>query len=154
MSTLIAYAAVLLYAVVVSQPLFYWLALGAASDRLPGPAYAALRQAINPIMSRRLVPLYAAALSAAVLLCIVAVARGRAGVAAGAAAASAALVIDAVLALRRNVPINDAMDGWDPAHPPADWADLRRRWRAAFAVRQLVLVAGFASLLAAALAGR
>lgn len=152
--TVVLFATLALFALVVSQPLFYWVALGAASDALPGPAYAALRQAINPVMNRRLLPLYGAALLSAVALCGLAAAHGQSALAAGTAGAIAGLVIDAVLAVRRNVPINMLMDAWDPASPPADWTEHRRRWRAAFATRQLVLAAAFASLLAGTLASR
>lgn len=154
MLTLILFATLLLFALVVSQPFFYWVALGAASDALPGPAYAALRQAINAAISRRLVVLYVATLASALLLAGTAAARGEFGLAAGAAGASIGLVVDAILAVRRNVPLNTAMDAWDPRVPPPDWEDLRRRWRAAFATRQLVLAAAFVSLLAGTLAGR
>lgn len=152
MLTVVLFVTLVLFALVVSQPFFYWVALGAASDQLPGPAYAALRQAINPIMNRRLLPIYAAALLGGLVSFGLAVAAGDGALAAGIAGAIAGLILDATLAVKRNVPINTLMDGWDPADPPADWADQRRRWRAAFAIRQLILAAAFASLLAGTLA--
>jgi hypothetical protein len=152
--TVVLFATLVLFALVVSQPFFYWIALGAASDAMPGPTYVALRQAINAIMNRRLLPLYVATLVSGLVLCVLALARGHTGLAAGTAGAIAGLVVDAILAVRLNLPINNAMDGWDPANPPADWAEQRRRWRAAFATRQLLLAAAFASLLLGTLASR
>ena len=147
-------ATLALFALVVSQPFFYWVALGSAFETLPGPAYATVRQAINAIMNRRLLPLYVATLVSGLVLFALALAGHRSGLAAGTAGAIAGLVADAILAVRRNVPINNAMDAWDPANPPADWTEQRRRWRAAFAIRQVVLAAAFASLLAGTLAHR
>lgn len=154
MLTLAHFSTLLLFALVVSQPFFYLLALGAVSDSLSGPAYVEMRQAINREMNRRLVALYAATLVSALWLCGLAAYAGAGGLTLGTAAAIVGLAIDTVLALRRNVPINNVMDTWDTANLPAEWADYRRRWRYAFATRQAVLAAAFACLLAGTLAGR
>ena len=53
-----------------------------------------------------------------------------------------------------NVPINDALAGWNPAHPPADWASARERWNAANAVRAWASAACFAAAAALTLCGR
>lgn len=143
-----------LFSLVASQPLFYLVSLGRASGGLSGPAYAELRQRINAVMNRRLVPLYGATLASALLLAWAALARGERGLAAAAALASAGLVADAVLAVRRNVPINAEMDHWSPSDPPADWATWRARWAAAFATRQIVLSLAWAILLAGVVASR
>lgn len=154
MLTLVHFATLLLFALVVSQPFFYLLALGAVSDSLSGPTYVEMRQAINRVMNRRLVPLYVATLVSALLLCGLAARAGALGLALGSAGAIVGLAIDAVLAVRRNVPINNVMDTWNTADLPAEWADHRRRWRDAFATRQAVLAAAFACLLTGTLAGR
>jgi hypothetical protein len=74
----------------------------------------------------------------------------------GAAAlvALARLVVDAVLAVRRNVPINARMDSWSLANVPADWQEHRAGWMAAFSIRQAVLALAYAALLAGVVASR
>ena len=53
-----------------------------------------------------------------------------------------------------NVPINDALAGWNPAQPPADWTSARERWNAANAVRAWASAACFAAAAALTLCGR
>ena len=154
MLELALFITLLLFALVVSQPLFYLLALGRASGALSAPAYVELRQRINAVMNVRLVPLYGATLASALVLAWAAFARSEIPLGAAALIAAAGLVADAILAVRRNVPINTLMDGWSPAHAPSDWEAQRARWTAAFAVRQLVLSLAYAALLAGAVASR
>jgi hypothetical protein len=151
---LVTFVTLALFALVASQPLFYLVALSRASGTLAGPAYVELRQRINAVMNVRLVPLYGATLATTGLLAWLAFARGERLLGAAALAALAGLVADAILAVRRNVPINTQMDAWDPAAPPADWETQRARWRDAFATRQAVLSAAFALLLAGVVASR
>jgi hypothetical protein len=152
--SIVTFLALLLFALVVSQPFFFLVALGRASDALSGPAYVELRQRVNAVMNVRLLPLYGATAASTALLAWLAFARAERGLGAAAVAALAGLVADAILAVRRNVPINARMDAWSPAAPPADWADHRARWREAFAVRQAVLSISYAILLAGAVASR
>lgn len=146
----IAIASVLAYAVVVSQPLAYLVFLTAAQRALTAPAYIELRQRINPVMTRRLGTIYVAALVAVLLLLGLALRGGQGTVTAGAAVALLCLVVDAVLMLRENVPINRVIDGWSTTDYPAEWQHYRDRWFAVFSTRQVVLLIGFAAVVAGA----
>lgn len=154
MLALATFATLVLFALVASQPLFYFVALGRVSGALSGPAYIELRQRINAVMNVRLVPLYGATLVSALLLAWAAFARDERGLGAAALIAAAGLVADAILAVRRNVPINTLMDGWAPTDGPADWETHRAHWTAAFATRQLVLAVAYAALLVGVVASR
>jgi hypothetical protein len=149
---LATFSTLVLFALVMSQPFFFLLALGRASGALSGPAYVELRQRINAIMNARLRPLYGATLASAALLAWLAFARGERLLGVATLLAIAGLVSDAALAVRRNVPINAEMDRWSPSEPPADWATQRVRWTAAFATRQAVLAAAYLILLAGVVA--
>lgn len=144
-------AALLAYCVVASQPLFYLLVLDRASTSLAGPAYVELRHRIDEVMTARLPAVYLAALGSALALSALAGWRGASGLAIGGVAAAASVALDAVLAVKRNVPVNTEIRAWNPAAPPADWAEVRARWRAAFAVRTVVLCTGLVALGAAAM---
>lgn len=43
-----------------------------------------------------------------------------------------------------NIPINDAVAGWNAASPPADWAALRERWNEANLLRTVAAGLAFA----------
>lgn len=154
MLALVSFLALVLYALVVSQPFFYLFALGDASTALSATAYIELRHQINRAIAPRLIRLYLATLVVTVALAAVSFANGAGSLAGGATIAALCLVGDAVLAVKRNVPINAVMDSWTTTHYPDDWASHRARWNEAFAIRQIVLSAGFLALVFGLVAGR
>ena len=135
------------FATVVSQPLFYAVALGHASRALSAPAYIELRNAINAVMKRRVPVMYLGALATCLSVLVLSFLDGDRWKAMTSALALAALIADAALMVRENVPINGVIETWTPMQYPADWETYRTRWMAIFAVRQVLLVIGFVSLL-------
>jgi hypothetical protein len=145
-----AIASVLAYAIVVSQPLAYLVFLTKAQRALSAPAYIELRQRINPVMSRRLGWIYLGALATVVLLLVLSLRSGSWNVLAAATVALLCLLVDGMLMLRENVPINSVIDRWSITDYPADWQDYRSKWFAVFGRRQVVLLVGFLSLVVGA----
>jgi hypothetical protein len=138
------------YTLVMSQPLFFAFALGRASLALSGPAYAELRQRINGAITRPLIVVYALTFVACLTVAAVAATEGATTTAVGVGLAALTLVIDLGLAAKGNVPLNTAMNHWDPAALPADWAAKRAAWHRVFAVRQIVLCVGYVAFVAGA----
>ncbi|MDZ7614280.1 MAG: hypothetical protein U5K51_11690 [Flavobacteriaceae bacterium] len=112
------------------------------------PAYIELRNAINAVMKRRVPVVYLGTLVSCIAVLGASFLAGERWMATTSAVALAALVGDAALMLRENVPINGVIETWTPTRYPADWESYRTRWMAIFAVRQILLGAGFVSLLA------
>jgi len=146
MLTVTSWTSLVLLTVAVSQPLFYWLALGRATARLSASAYVELRQQINAAIATRFTRLYIASLLSLLALLASAIVASAWFVAAGAAVASAALVADVVLAAKLNVPINARMDTWSVAAVPPDWQIHRDAWQRALNLRRVVLLTGFVAL--------
>jgi hypothetical protein len=135
------------YSIVVSQPLFYMVALTGAQRALSAPAYIELRQRINALMSRRVSVIYLGALIMASLLLVLALRIQGWGVVATTLVALLCLLLDVVLMIRENVPINGVIDRWSTTSYPDDWETYRTKWFAVFGYRQVVLLVGFLSLL-------
>jgi hypothetical protein len=138
------------YTLVMSQPLFFAFALGRASLALSGSAYTELRQRINGAITRPLIIVYALTFVACLTVAALATNEGATATTAGAGLAALTLVLDLVLAVRGNVPLNTAMNHWDPSAPPPDWATKRAAWHRVFAVRQIVLCVGYVAFVAGA----
>lgn len=51
-------------------------------------------------------------------------------------------------------PVNAAMAGWTPDTMPPDWARYREQWEYAHSARAIILIAGFAALVASVLPRR
>lgn len=128
---------------IMSQPLFFAFALGRASLALSGPAYAELRQRINGAITKPLVVVYALTFVACLAVASLAAMDGAKTTAAGVGLAALMLVIDLGIAAKGNVPLNAAMNRWDPGALPEDWARKRAAWHRVFAVRQVVLSIGY-----------
>jgi hypothetical protein len=146
MLPLLSCLSLLSFAVVVSQPLFFWMALDRATHALSARAYAELRQQINAAIVKRLLMTYLVSLLLLLALLAMALLRGRSSLALGAGVAALTLIADLALAAKLNVPINKRMDGWNVDALPADWTQQRDAWSAALRVRCLVLLSGFVAL--------
>jgi hypothetical protein len=143
-------AALLGYAVVVSQPLFYIVALGHAQRALSAPAYIELRQHINSVMSSRVPVIYLSTLVAVAVSLLLSLSDWSGIVLITTGIALLCLVIDIIFMVRENVPINTVIDGWSTTSYPEDWEHYRAQWFAIFTYRQVVLLIGFLSLLVGA----
>lgn len=137
----------LAYATVVSQPLFYIVALTSVQRALSGPAFVELRQRINAVMDRRIPVLYVTTLVTTLVLLVLSWRAGRSTVLVTTIVALVCLIADAALMVRKNVPINAKMNRWSTTDLPDDWDVDRSRWFVIFGYRQAVLLAGYINLL-------
>jgi hypothetical protein len=135
------------YSIVVSQPLAYMVAMTSVQRALAAPPFIELRQRINAVMTRRVPVIYSITLVTTLLLLVLSVINQDWSVLVTTTVALLCLVVDVKFMLRENVPINGVMDQWSAANYPEDWQDYRTKWFAIFAYRQVVLLAGFLSLL-------
>ena len=140
-------ANLLAYSTVVSQPLFYVLALTSAQRAMSGSAYVELRQRINAVMSRRVPVIYLITLATMLVLLVLSWRAGTWRLLVTTLAAFLCLVADVALMLRENVPINGVVDRWSPTNIPEDWDVYRSKWFAIFGYRQALLLTGYVSLL-------
>ena len=63
------------------------------------------------------------------------------------AIALAGLIIEIVLTLKGNVPINKVINTWTAESYPLNWQEYRTKWLSIFAKRQVINIIGFLSLL-------
>lgn len=121
-----------------------------AIAQLDGTAYVTTQQWINRVV--RTLPFAAAYFGAAAMPFLVAgvalaARRRRTALAWGAVGL---LYFGAVFWVTRsvNIPINEMVAGWNPAAPPADWAQLRDRWNDSNLLRTVAAVLSFAAAVA------
>jgi hypothetical protein len=98
-------------------------------------------------MKKRVPVFYACALVTCTWLLVAGFAAGDALIKVTTTIALLGLVLEALLMLRRSVPINEAIASWTSLDPPADWRAYRMRWSIVLAWRQVVLGSAFTSLL-------
>lgn len=138
------------YSVIVSQSFMYILALRGVSLRLDSSTYIELRKQIDRSMRATFkYAMYSGLLLNLVL--VVATARNPVGVLfISSAVAFIALIIDTMITLKGNIPMNNVINNWTPGSHPANWSDFRERWLTFFRYRQIANITGFISLVAGA----
>jgi hypothetical protein len=61
-----------------------------------------------------------------------------------------AFVIDVLLTVKGNLPINDIINTWSTDNYPSNWTEYREKWFGFFRLRQIANLIGFVSLLVGA----
>jgi hypothetical protein len=128
--------------------------LNRALRALPADVYITTKQSMDRELPALAKPLTIAALLAMAGATTTAAASGAAAVAALDGVGLLAGVVALVAVLRGDLPINQLMDTWNPADPPADWQRWRERWEGAFVVRATALLLAFCCVIGAGAVAR
>ena len=137
----------LLYAFIVAQSFFYILAMSKASKKMKVASYIETRQLIDRQLRINLSLIYYSAVVASIALIAFCVVNPGGLLFICAIIALGALIVDAVLALKGNVPINRKIDTWTTTSYPGNWQQVRARWFTLYHIRQVFNIGGFIVLL-------
>lgn len=145
---------VLSYSIIVSQSFMYILALKQVQLTMDVNPYTELRKLIDGSMNKTFrYVIYFALLSNLVLLLITIKNPGNL-LFITTAIAFVALIVDTLIAVKGNIPINEAINAWTTDKYPANWTEFRSKWLQYFHYRQIANITGFISLLVGATFGR
>jgi phosphate starvation-inducible membrane PsiE len=147
MTTKIIFVITLLaYAMIASQAFMYMLSLKQVQLNLDASAYTEVRKLTDISMRASFKYVIYAALLANVLLVIATAKNPGSIVFISAAIALVALVVEVLLTLKGNLPINDIINTWSADTIPSNWTELRNKWFTIFQYRQIASITGFVSL--------
>lgn len=135
-----------LYAVIASQSFMYILALKPATLGLDANGYINLRKLIDAAMMANLKYVMYAALAANLLLVAFLMKTPGSLLFILAAFSLLMLVVDILVAVKGNVPINAIINTWSADNYPTNWTEYRDRWLQLFQYRQVAVITGFISL--------
>ena len=141
------------FAFVVSQSLFYLLALTNAQKNLEAPSYIELRKLLDKNLRITLKIVYYITLTTTLLLTVITFSTSLSLLFITSAIAMLALIIDVYLALKGDIPINTLINQWNTDNYPRHWHLIRRKWFYFFHMRQAAGIIGFGSLLVGAVFG-
>ena len=143
----------LAYSIIVSQSYMYMLALKHVQLHLDAISYIQMRKLIDAGMNGSLRYVIYASLLLSLLLVIFTSRSPGSILFITSAIAFTALVLDTILALKGNMPINHAISTWSSDSYPANWTEFRAKWLRIFQYRQIANITGFISLLIGAIFG-
>lgn len=137
----------LLFLIIVSQGIFYLFALNKALSGISIDAYAEVRNATDQVIEWRLKLVYPAALVIGFVTTLSLIKNSGTLVLVTTAISLLCVIVDLVLAVKFNVPINSQFHDYPAAAQEVDWVAMRRTWLQILEIRGLVQVFGFLSLL-------
>jgi hypothetical protein len=138
----------LMYAFVISQSFFYILAMSSAMKKMQAATFIETRNLLTSRLELPLQIVYYTALAASVLLVGFSVVNPTGILFITAVIALIALVADALLALKGNIPLNNFISSWTTSDYPENWTLYRAKWFSLYHVRQALNITGFIALLA------
>jgi uncharacterized membrane protein len=143
----------LAYSMIVSQSFMYILSLKRTQLNLGANAFIEFRKLIDANMRRNFrYPVYASLL-ANLLLLLLTINDPGSTIFITTAIAFVALLVDTIITVKGNLPVNDIINTWSPDNYPANWTDYRLKWLQLFQYRQLANITGFVCLLTGAVFG-
>ncbi len=135
------------YSIISSQSFFYMLALSGATKRMKAPTYIEIRQLVDRELLQKLKLMYYITFAVCLLLISFSVVNPAGLLFICSVIAFAALVIDILLALRGNMPMNRIINQWTASDYPDNWQQYRSRWFSIYHIRQAANLTGFTALL-------
>jgi len=141
------------FAFVVSQPLFYILAMSEAQKSLRPSSYVELRNLLDKKLQVNLRIVYYTTIFSNLLLILVSMYVQSTVLLVTSIIAMGSLIADMILLFKGNIPVNKAIQTWTPENFPPDWKNYRNKWFFYYHRRQVVDIIGFFSLLAGAVFG-
>ncbi len=139
---------VLLYAAVISQSIFYMLAMAKVMNGLSADAYIESRRLLDLNLRKNLTGLYYTTLASSIALVGFCITNPGGLLFFTAVVALIALIADLLLIVKGNLPLNAIIGTWTRSSYPADWNKYRNRWMTVYNKRQVANVIGFVSLIA------
>ncbi|MBC7949813.1 MAG: hypothetical protein H7Y42_18155 [Chitinophagaceae bacterium] len=136
-----------LYTAVTSQSLFYILAMSNVTKNMQPATYIESRKLLDKNLQHSLRTVYYLALASSIILVSFCVTNSSGLLFICSIVALIFLVLDIVLSLKGNVPLNKTINTWTSSNYPANWKEYRTKWFNIYTVRQTANIIGFLSLL-------
>ncbi len=138
----------LMYAFIISQSFFYILAMTSILKKMQAGTYIETRNLLTETLQVPLKVIYYTALGASLLLTSFCVVNPNGLLFITSIIAFVALLADALLAVKGNIPLNKYINSWTSNNYPEEWQQYRSKWFNLYHIRQGLNITGFVSLLA------
>lgn len=148
---IIIFITLLAYSLVVSQSFSYIIALTDTQKNMQAASYIELRKLLDKNFRKKYRFVIYISLLSSVALTVLTSMNTSSMLFIGSAIALLALILDIILALKGNMPINNMINTWTEENYPSDWKLYRAKWLSVFEKRQIANIIGFLSLLAGTL---
>jgi hypothetical protein len=144
---------ILAYGFVVSQPIFYLLAMSDTQKNMRPSSYIELRNLLHKNLNFSLRIVYFTTLFSSICWFFCAISVHSSFLIITATLALVTFIIDIFYLFTGDMPINKIIQTWTPENYPANWETYRKKWFRYYHRRQIAGLTGFVSLLLGAVFG-
>ena len=137
----------LLYAIVASQSFAYIIALANVQKNLQANTYIEVRKLLDRNFMKKYTRVVYLALLSTTLLSVLTSVQPDSLLFITSVIAWIALIIDVILAVKGNMPINKTINNWNHDNYPANWHEYRTKWFNIYSKRQTINITGFLCLI-------
>ena len=137
----------LLYSIIAAQSISYIISLTDVQQKMNVNEYIVFRKLTDKNFRLKYAKVVYATLLSSLALVIITIMHFNLLLLVCAVIALLAFVIDIMITVKGNLPINDIINTWTAESYPANWNEYRQKWLDFFRLRQIVNLVGFVSLL-------
>ena len=147
LTKILSFTTIISFSFIVSQSLMYILALKNVQYNLDFNSYTEFRKLIDTSMRANFKYAIYLALFFNLALVISTAKNPGSLIFITSAFALTGLIIDVLITVKGNLPINDIINSWSPENQPANWTEFRAKWFELFKYRQIANITAYLSLL-------
>jgi len=144
---IILFINLLAWSVMVSQSFSYIIALRNVQVNMAAGTYIELRKLLDKNFRKKYSIVVYTTLASSTILLIICCVEPTSFLFISSAIAWIALIIDTILTIKGNMPINNIINTWTKENYPDNWYSYRSKWLSIFGKRQVAVITGFLSLL-------
>lgn len=147
---IILFFTLLFYSIVAAQSISYIISLTDVQKKMNANEYIVFRKLTDKNFRLKFTKIVYATMLLNLALVIVTIIHFNILLLVCAVISFLAFVIDVLLTLKGNLPINDIINTWSAENYPSNWTEYREKWFGFFLLRQFAELVGFVSLLVGA----
>jgi hypothetical protein len=137
----------LFYSIVAAQSISYIISLTNVQQKMNVNEYIVFRKLTDQNFRVKFSKVVYATLLSSIALVIIAIINFNAVLLICALISLLAFIVDIMITIKGNLPINDIINNWTAENYPANWNEYRDKWFGYFRLRQIVNLTGFVCLL-------
>lgn len=153
LTKILSFTTIIAFSFIVSQSLMYILALKNVQSNLDFNSYTEFRKLIDTSMRANFKYAIYIALLCNLALVISTAKNPGSLIFITSAIALVGLIIDILITVKGNLPINDIINNWSPQNQPVNWTEYRSKWFELFQYRQIANITAYLSLLVGGIFG-
>ncbi|GAB4025215.1 anthrone oxygenase family protein [Spirosoma koreense] len=136
-----------LFCILAGQAFFYLIGGTAGLKNVSASTFIEQRKAIDLVIGPYLKVIYFGSILTGLMVLVLIRQQAPSRLFVLSTVALVLIIVDLVIAVRGNIPLNNQIQTWSPTHYPANWSEVRNQWLGYMQWRQVCSISGLFCLL-------